>query len=188
LGRGLSCYIARMMPSPVTYWLQQIVMAIILIGLIVLLTLWPARHVLKPLWPPPVDEYILSAEADRGERLMLSVGAAGLPERNSAIARSRPHHVVVLERRDEAPLLGFIAGYRETPDAPLSGQLPEALKPARVELPLHADWILVVNPGEDALIELPVAELVAFYRPNQLSLSERLSLMVSRVAIGIRRP
>jgi ABC-type phosphate transport system auxiliary subunit len=175
------------MPSPVTYWLQQIVMAIVLIGTIVLLVTFPARHVLMPLWPAAVDEYILAAEGERAERVLLRSSAEQRPPGQSVTASSRPLSVVALQAVNEGPSFGFLAGYRLESGGPLVPVLPEALRAAIVELPLHPDWVLVMLSADDQLLELPAASLVAVYRPNQLSLPERFGLLLSRVATGLRR-
>lgn len=170
-----------------TYWLQQIVVAILLLHLIVLLALWPARHVLLPLWPGPVDEYILPAANDQAERVLLVPGAEKSPDSGAALSRSRPISVVALERRSAPPVLGFLVGVREEPEGPLNGRVPAELTGPVVELPSQADWVLVLSGDDSQLLEFPVAELAGLYWPNQLSLSERTQILVDRVIAGMRQ-
>lgn len=162
-------------------------MAILLLGAIVLLASFPARHVLLPLWPTAVDEYILAAEGESAERVLLRSGGEQPPPRQALVAHSRPHSVVALEAVDEDIRFGFLAGYRVARESPLQPALPEPLQLARVELPLHSDWVLVMLSSDDQLLELPAENLVAFYRPNQLSLFERFDLLWSRVLANLRR-
>ena len=162
-------------------------MAIILCSLIVLLVSFPARHELLPLWPAAVDEYILAAESEPDERVLLQSSSEQSPPRQSVVAHSRPRSVVALHLVDEGIRFGFLAGYRVAADGPLKPVLPEPLQLARVELPLQSDWVLVILAPDDQLLELQADNLVAFYRPNQLSLSERFGLLLSRVATSLRR-
>lgn len=161
-------------------------MAIILIGVIVLLVSFPARHELLSLWPAAVDEYILAADEGSAERVVLQSSAEQKPPRQAVVAHSRPLSVVALQRVGEEPSFGFLAGYRAGPDELLQADLPEPLSLSRVELPLESDWILVMLAPDDEMLELPAGSLVGFYRPNQLSLAERLGLLMSRVVTGLR--
>ena len=162
-------------------------MAIILISVIVLLVSFPARHELLPLWPAAVKEYILAAEGEPGERVLLQSNAEQRPPRQTVVAHSRPLSVVALHVVDEGVSFGFLAGYRASADGPLEPVLPEPLRLARVELPLQSDWVLVMLAADDQLLEMPAESLMAFYRPNQLSLYERFGLLLSRVATSLRR-
>lgn len=176
-----------MMPSPVTYWLQQIVMAILLLGVILLLVLSPARHVLAPLWPAAVDELILPGKTDQAERVLLLAGPAYRSGQPAAIVRSRPRSVVAMERRGEPPSFGYLAGYRDEPGAPLQSRLPDELQVPRVELPLDDSRILVMVLADEQLVEMPADELVALYRPNQLSPTDRIGLLTHRVIGELRQ-
>ena len=54
----LSCYIAAMLPSPLTDRIQRFMTHLVLVIVVLALPLVPARHVLVPLWPRPIDELL----------------------------------------------------------------------------------------------------------------------------------
>jgi hypothetical protein len=177
-----------MMPSPVTYWLQQIVTTIVLITCIVLLTLFPARHVLLPLWPTPVEEWIVQSGQDEVDRFVRQAGLVATARSSAGlIARTRPLNLVELERRDMPPMFGFLAGYRDSPDEPLQPRLPDSLLQPRVELPLSPDLVVVLVTVDEVAVEIPMDELIGLHRPNQLSLLERFDLAFSRILVVWRR-
>lgn len=128
----------------------------------------------------------MPAEVDRAERVLLLSGTEPNPDRRAAVSRSRPRSVVVAEIPGQPPLMGYLAGYRETPDAPLAARWPEPLDAAWVELPLDPDWVLVLVSADAPALELPVSALGALYRPNQLSLGERLGLLIHRIIRAMR--
>jgi hypothetical protein len=137
------------MPSPMTYWLQQIVFAFVLLASILLLTLAPARLVLLPLWPWPVEEVLVAGgDAPGGERAFVARNSSGPPGR--LVVSDWPLSLAAMEIPGHAPFHGFIAGIRTEPDGPLHSV---------------ADDVLVVTIGAgdiDRLVE-PITDWIKNY-------------------------
>jgi ABC-type phosphate transport system auxiliary subunit len=185
-GTGLSaCYIARMMPSPVTYWLQQIIIVIALLAAILLLILFPARHVLLILWPWPVEEQVMvTEEQGAGRRDFVPILSPRVDD-GVLVARDRPFSLLAIERPNQPLLFAFLVGLRDEPGATLAGQLPASLRPPLVQAPLEAGILVVMLADEDHR-ELPTEDVVRLYRPNQLGLTDRSAILLRRLAAAWR--
>ncbi len=178
---SLSCYIAGMMPSPVTYWLQKIAATCLLLASILLLPLIPARHVLLPLWPNFVEEVLINV-SDQASAARHFV-PAGVQEwdPSAEIARSRPFHLVVVQLSDGRELSGFPVGTRTGPQADLDIPLPPAMMAMWVEKPeAIASELILLDAGQQ-IVSLPMSEIVRLYRPNQLSLVQRAAMTAKRL-------
>lgn len=179
--QALSCYIASMMPSPVTYWIRQVVAAGLLLVTILLLPLVPARHVLLPLWPTSVEEVLVSVpQRPDAERRFVAAGRS-TPDRVAEIARNRPLYLAVVELSDGRKLTGFPVGTRVDPEAGLDVPLPQALMAVWVERP-DADAVeLILLDANQQILPLPMSQIVRIYRPNQLSLFQRAAITARRL-------
>lgn len=177
----LSCYIASMMPSPVTYWLQQVLTASLLLVTILLLPLVPARHVLLPLWPTSVEEVLVSVpqRTDAERRFVAAGWSTGDPV--TEVARNRPLHLAIVELSDGRKLAGFPVGTRVDPEAGLDVPLPQALMAVWVERPDADAAELILLDANQQILPLPMSQIVRIYRPNQLSLVQRAAIAARRL-------
>jgi hypothetical protein len=173
-----------MMPSPVTYWLQQIVISIVLFVAILLLPLAGARLVLAPLWPHTMDEIVIvSGDARSGLPFFVPPGYQPSPEQ-IVVAQDRPHHLVTVERLHQPLVHGFQVGLREHGGGAMLAPLEAS--DAVLELPPDQEW-LVLSLADGELLEMPVTEIVRVYLPNRLTLFERAGIVWQRVVQGWRR-
>jgi hypothetical protein len=172
-----------MMPSPVTYWLQQIVISIVLLVTILLLPLAGARLVLAPLWPHAMDEIVIVSGDDRSG-LPLFVPPGYQPSLEQIVlAQDRPHHLVTVESLHRPLVHGFPVGLREYEGSAMIAPLeaPGSI----LALPPDHEW-LVLSLADGELLELPVAEIIRAYLPNRLTLFERAGIVWQRVVQGWR--
>jgi ABC-type phosphate transport system auxiliary subunit len=175
-----------MMPSPLTYWLQQIVIVICLLASILLLTLTPARLVLAPLWPWPVEEVVVVAEDGRsGKRIFVQVDTRSEP-RIKDVARDRPLTLVAVERPDRPILYGFVAGIRPEPGAELLAMTTAELGRPRVDWAMPEQAVLVLINADETSTEVPLADIVHLYPPNRMSMQDRIELVWKRLGPGWR--
>ncbi len=194
---SLACYSFMMRASTLFDWFQRLLGLILLVALLVLLPLLPARHVLQPLWPSPVDEWlILSSQRANTERLFLP--ASQLPDPAlPTVSRDRSWSILAVETRTGQLLFGFptvlsrpLAAVGDEPENDADEAelilLPrfDRLGGLRVEM---GEDILILLGSADDLIELPVSELRLSYWPNRLSLPDRLRITVMRLGMRWRQ-
>ncbi len=196
-----------MMPSPVTYWLQQILAGIALTGGILLLSLLPARNLLGPLWPDTVDELLIAPSGASQATRLFTESASLAAGAGPVLARTRPLSLSVVELGDRSRLLGFPVGLAsrpelpgsDAPDLPASGMV-EIVEPGQgIQLMALPAWLqaplvafdeplldlestdLVLLDAEDQPLQVPLKTVHRVYRPNQLSLTDRVGLLANRV-------
>ncbi len=169
------------MPSPVTYWLQQVLTASLLLVTILLLPLVPARHVLQPLWPTNVEEVLVSVpQRTDAERRFVAAGRSAW-DPAAEVARNRPLHLAIVELSDGRKLTGFPVGTRVDPEAGLDVPLPQALMAVWVERPDTDAAELILLDANQQIMPLPMSQVVRIYRPNQLSLVQRAAITARRL-------
>lgn len=168
LWSGTICYISPMTSGPLTYWLEQLVLIMLLIGVILLLPLLPARAFFSVYWPHPVEELILR-DGDVALRKLLPVGASEDPAWD-VVARSRPHSVVSIETRAGNVVHAYLIGRREHDDAPD----PASDADARPNL-------LLIQLADDSRMELEAAAVRRLVHSNRLRLVERARMTGARL-------
>jgi len=196
------------MPSPVTYWLQQILAVIALTGGILLLSLLPARDLLGPLWPDTVDELLIAPSGASQATRLFTESASHAAEAEPVLARTRPLSLSVVELSDRSRLRGFPVGLAarselpgtDAPDLSASGMV-ESVEPGQdMQLMTLPAWLqaplvafnkplldlestdLVLLDAQDQPLQVPLKTVHRLYRPNQLSLTDRIGLLATRVA------
>ncbi len=176
-----------MMPT-VTDWFSKLGQALVLLMLLALLLFAPARHVLMPLWPWPVEEWIIAETTSDEARREFVVARPGAREQQALISRDRPIMLVSIETNDGEFVRGFLVGARSEPDAALMEGIPSWLFD-QWRSPLHpANAVLVVMRADESRTELMLGEIHRLYRPNQISLIERVLLTGQRVVESWRLP
>lgn len=93
------------MPSAEIRWLQRSAVGLALLAALTALLALPARHALGVLWPPRVQELVLSS----GALLYLPAGETrpSKPLDQEVVASSFPHSLLALKSRDGAVRYGF---------------------------------------------------------------------------------
>lgn len=165
-------------------FLRQLVGILTLAFLIVILSMWPARHVLQPLWPTKVEESLYRDDASAIQRIFHRAGSE--PDANAELmARNRPLSLLAVERIDHGLVVGFLSGVRSEADALVNADQPEWLDQDLVDLPPDpwAVLVLVLEDGES--VEIPVNQVRRIYRPNRLKTVERLELAWKRLEESI---
>jgi hypothetical protein len=174
-----------MLPSPMSPRIQRLTTNLVLVIVVLALPLVPARHVLIPLWPRPVDEVILvTADDNAGQRVFLDT-RRHTPE-DVIVARDRPRSLVVVERFDEAPIMGFLVAVRPSAEGPLE-PLPEELTDERIPGPALGPGALVLARADEQTIEIASDRIRRLYRPNQFDVSQRIALLWTRVVERLRQ-
>lgn len=169
-----------MMPRPLSNVLRRMVAGAALAVVVVFCLFWPARQVLAPLWPVPVEEVLMADDdAETAERRLLTQGRASLAVED-VVARNRPITLWRLELHSGEIVHAWMQGVRERPGGELSSPLPDWLEPARVDAPLPGAGILVLLEADRRQREMPADEVKRMYRPNGLDFGQRLALARDR--------
>lgn len=172
----------------VIYWLSKSAQMIILLLAMTLLLLVPARHVLAPLWPWPVEELIIAEPTSDDARREFVVAQPGDRNLPPLVSQDRPIMLVTIETVDGEFIHGFLVGARPEPDAELMEAVPSWLFDHHLSLPQPANVVLVVMRADESRTELPLGDIHRLYRPNQLSLLERILLTGQRMVETWRMP
>lgn len=165
----------------VTYWLFKCAQILVLLMAMMLLLLVPARHVLVPLWPWPVEEVIVADPVLGDARRQFVAAQPGVRDQNVAISRDRPVMLVVIEKAGGENIQGFLVGVRPEPDADLMEGVPSWLFDHRLSPVQPSNLVLVVMLADESRAELTLGEVHRMYRPNRLSVFERVLLTGQRV-------
>ncbi len=180
-----------MMPAFVKAVLRSFTAGLALLALIAVLIAWPARHVLEPLWPGPVEELIYMAPGSETERVLEPVRRASVPTSGEPVlASSRPLSLVRVESMDGGWRHGYLLGVSAADDHSLREDIPDELLETVVELREFDYDMLVLVCAEGERFEMPVSEIHRLIYPNRLVVSERMQLALQRLAdrIGERLP
>lgn len=156
-----------------------------LVCVISLLLLWPARHVLVPLWPAQMEESLYQNDSNSIQRIFHRAGAEpAFP--GKLIARNRPLTLLSVEREEQNPVVGYLSGVRPESEALVSPELPTWLEPDLIEVSSEPSKILVLVVADGEIVEIPLAGVRRLFRPNRLRLRDRLMLAWRRLeeAIG----
>lgn len=166
-----------MLPSisviPVTRLLAGIASLIILVAALA----FPARHVLLPLWPPPIEEVIVFDSGGRAVHRILASAGFALAEDigGRVIARTRPLNATVLETPDQRKF-GYLVGIRD----PQAGEViikPELLDFEWLESDaLFPGRLLLFEESGGEVAEIMNSEVKRVYRPNRMGFRQRLAL------------
>ncbi|MCC5863490.1 MAG: hypothetical protein JJU31_00020 [Wenzhouxiangella sp.] len=157
-----------MTSGPLTYWLEQLVLIMLLVGVILLLPLLPARAFFSVYWPHPVEELILR-DGDQALRKLLPVGAGENPAWD-VVARSRPHSVVSIETRGGDVVHAYLIGRREQ-DNELDPASDNDTGPS----------VLLIQLADDSRLELEIAAVHRLMHSNRLKLVERARMTGARL-------
>lgn len=151
------------------------------LALILLASLvWPARHVLAPLWPQPVEEILYRSNDGGIDRRLQFVGSQPDSGRQP-VARHRPLSLVVADTTSGSQLQGFVAGIRDGPDGELVDAFPDWLQADPPKLPAQSEQVLLIQTIDEQMREVAVVDLVRLYRPNQLTTVQRAEMTVESV-------
>jgi hypothetical protein len=162
-------------------WLIRFVQMIILLSALILVLLVPARHVLLPLWPWPVEERILVESAtNNGSREFVAV-QPGADNEYALISQDRPIMLVAIEDLGGKTIHGFLVGVRSEPNAALMERVPTWLFDHQPLPAQPSNMVLVVMLADESRIELTIEDVHRMYRPNQLSPIQRVILTFNRV-------
>jgi len=176
------------------YWVQQCCLAPIILGLIVLVSLMPARHVLLPLWPRPVDELVV-LDAERGTSVRQFVNLDQVDSvSDQVLARTRPISVLAVEYINGSLLFGYPVGLRPTTAEDLpkrdesgirktldrSSRNPYQFRSINALPPSLTDLQLL--DANDRLLELENADIARLYYPNRLTLADRFEVLIQRAS------
>jgi hypothetical protein len=171
------------------YWLQQLLASAVIALAILLLSLLPARHVLLPLWPRQVDEFVMIEDSQASSiRALVMAGQELDPDR--VLVRTRPLSVAAVESLDGRTTLGYPVGLRsaeadeDTQDRPL----PIAFRLSALHsMPLGEDALLLMD-ANDQLQVIPLSEIRRLYYPNRLNPLERVAFVARRVRAAFPGP
>lgn len=140
-------------------------------------TAWPARHVLLPLWPHPVDEWLLAGAGGGLEREFVTEPVAD-PSRT--LARNRPITLWRVEMRSGQITHAWLAGVRDAESGQLLTVLPDWLAGPRIDGPLPASRALVLMGPDSTYSEVEASAVTRMFRPNALAWHERVELALDR--------
>ncbi len=164
------------------HWLSKSFLMVVLLVVIALLLLVPARHVLLPQWPWPVEERIMAEPVSNGVyRKFVAVHPDDRDER-SMIARDRPITLAAVEKDGGETVHGFVVGVRPEAGAELMDRVPAWLFDLEPDGSRPANAVFVMMLSDESISEFTLGEVVRIYRPNQLSLVERIVLTGQRIA------
>lgn len=140
---------------------------------------WPARHVLLPLWPTSVDEWLL---ADAGGGLEREFAAESVPGRDPSnmLARNRPISLWRVEMRSGQVIHSWLAGVRDAESGQLLAARPDWLGSRRIDGPLPTARLLVLMGEDGNYSEVESGAVARMFRPNELAWHERLDLALDR--------
>lgn len=169
----------HMMPRLPSLVLRRSGGGAVLLALIALGLVLPARHVVLPPWPDPVDEVLAEGSPGRIERHFLSADAPVSVD-SLVVARSRPITLWRLETDSGEVLHAWLAGLRDG-EGTLLPALPAWLQAARLDGPLpEAVRLVVITASRDSR-ELEGEDIVRMYRPNDMTLAQRAGLWRDRL-------
>lgn len=164
--------------------LRQLVGILVLFCLIVIITVWPARHVLQPLWPTKVEESLYRDGANSIRRIFHPAGSE--PDAHTELmARNRPLTLLAIERIDHDQVIGFLSGVRSEADALVNADQPDWLDQDLIDVPPDSSGVLVLVLDDGESVEIPVIQVHRIYRPNRLKTIERLELAWKRLEESI---
>lgn len=169
-----------MMPALVKSLLGKLMAGIALLMLIAGLVTWPARHVLLPLWPASVYE-VLSNDGENGACCRL---VSRLDARDATFDRmtvlARPVSLACLEFVDDSIRCGYLLGLRQEADSALVAELPAWFNEALVEFEAEAFEIVVLDLPADGRLDIPAGQIKRMFRPNALTVVQRMELATER--------
>jgi len=170
------------------YWLQQIVAAAVISFAILLLSLLPARHVLLPLWPRQVNEFVV-VEDGRPTASRELVMAPSPVDPARVLIQTRPLSVAAVEHGEGRIALGYPVGLRDTESDPtlLDGPLPPEFR-VSIFHPMPRpgdDRSLLLMDANDQLQVIPLQDVRRLYYPNQLGLLQRAWFVVRRIQASL---
>lgn len=177
-----------MMPRLLSLVLRRMVAGAALLTVILLATFWPARHVLEPLWPDPVEEVLLSAPGGSvAERRFVPAGQV-LTTDGIVLARNRPLSLWRIETDSGDVLHAWLQGVRDADSGELLEAVPAWLGPARVDGPVPQAVRFVLASADRQVIEVPGVSLRRMVRPNGLGFRQRARLTYDRFVERWRWP
>lgn len=168
-----------MMPRLPTLVLRRSGSGVALLALIAVGVFLPARQVLLPAWPDPVEEVLTQAGPGRIERLFLPADS-NRPFEPAPLARSRPLTLWRLEYDTGTVAHAWLAGVRDG-DGQLLPALPAWLEPVRLDGPLPEAVRLVVITSTRESREIEGESIVRMYRPNGMNIAQRAALWRDRI-------
>jgi len=168
------------------YWPQQLVASALVAIAILLLSLLPARHVLLPLWPSRINEFVALQD---GQGTATRTFQKALSEADSfgVLAMSQPLSVAAVDYRDGRIALGYPVGIRseESNSAPWDGALPLELRVTLNRSLPQDDRSLLLMDANDQLRSIPLRDIETLYYPNRLNFVDRAGLVVHRVRAAL---
>lgn len=140
---------------------------------------FPARHVLLPLWPEPVEEVLVEAGSGEVARHFRSARSSDAAADSVVVTRSRPITLWRLET-GEGVVHAWLAGVRDG-EGQLRPALPAWLETVRLDSPLPEGVRLVLRLADRELREVESASVSRMYRPNGLNFTARAALWRDRL-------
>lgn len=168
-----------MMPRLPSFVLRRLGGGAVLLLLSALCLALPARQVLIPLWPNPVDEILVGSGSGAVERRFVPAPPTGSMHA-PIVVRSRPISLWRLETQAGDVSYAWLAGVRGT-EGQLLPALPDWFKTERLEGPLPESMRLVLRTAGGETREVDGATVRRMYRPNGMTLPERVSLWRDRL-------
>lgn len=149
-----SCYIFAVLPSSEIRWLQRGTIGLMLLTALLALLVVPARHALGEIWPPRVQELVLSS----GELQYVPAAVPMAPDSmdHEVVASSFPHSLLALKRLDGEVWYGYAVDLDAEPGL----------------------WWVEIGHVLTAVDQATIGEVWA---PNGLSLRGRLEVMRTRL-------
>lgn len=174
------------MPAFVKGVLSKFSAGLVLLLVAALLLAWPARHVLVPLWPGPVEELLyLQADGETGRDLVTVRGVSGRSHSRPLLARSRPVSLVKVEMVDGSWRHAYLLGVASSDDLSLGDEVPQRLLDPVVDIGETDFETLVLTCADGERFEVPASEVRQLIYPNRLAAIERLRLAWQRLADDI---
>lgn len=167
------------MPRLPSVVLRRLGAGAVLLLLSALCLVLPARHVLIPLWPKPVDEILIATGSGAVERRFVPARSTGSMD-TPIIAHSRPISLWRLETEAGDVSHAWLAGVR-APEGQLLPALPDWFKTKRLDGPLPESIRLVLRTAGRETREVDGATVRRMYRPNGMILPERVVLWRDRL-------
>lgn len=168
------------MPRLPAFVLRRLGGGAVLLTSIALCLFVPARHVVLPAWPDPVEEVLTQTGPGQIKRRFLPPDA-NEPMGDPIVARNRPVTLWRLESDSGEVFHAWLAGVRNG-DGQLLPALPAWLAPVRLDGPLPEAVRLVAITAARETREIDGASIVRMYRPNDMTLAQRVGLLRDRLA------
>lgn len=168
-----------MMPCLLSFVLRRLGGGAVLLAVIALVIALPARHVLLPSWPGPVDEVLTEAGPGGVERHFLPADSPTRPG-SMVVARSRPITLWRLETESSEVIHAWLAGVRDG-EGRLLPALPAWLRSVRLDGPLPEPVELVMITAGQGTRAVQGAGIVRMYRPNDMTPAQRVLLWSDRI-------